>query len=158
MTRQKSLKLALFIVPAVLLMGVFYVQADHAGDYISDPSLYWSVGVNDVGFNGRNTSSEHRYAIENYSSYDLEVTWEWAHKVRLPNGSLFRNISEHGIVTVQAGVDKYDGETKSTNLPGGSYYIDAYTSVDILYQQRRAGHPRRIKYGKASEESSVQNI
>ena len=155
---KRSLKLALFIVPAVLLIGVVYVQADHKSGYIDDPSLYWSVGVNDVGFSGRTSHSEHRYAIENYSKYELEVTWEFAHKVMLPNGSLFRDISEHGTVTVKANTDKYDADTRSTTLPPGSYYIDAYTSVDIKYKKRRAGHSKRIKYAKASEVTSVEDI
>ena len=155
---KRRLKVALLVVPAVLLMGGLYVHAAHRGGYVSDPSLYWSVGVNNVGFSGRTSRSEHRYAIENYSKYDLEVRWEYAHKVRLPNGSLFKDISRHGLVTVKANTDKYAGGTRSTNLPGGSYYIDAYTSVDILYKKKRAGHSKRIKYAKASEVTSVKEI
>ena len=152
------LKVALFVIPAVLLIGVVYVHAAHRGGYISDPSLYYSVGVSNVGFSGRTARSSHSYAIENYSKYDLEVTWEYAHKVMLSNKSLFRDISKHGIVTVKANRDKYAGGTRSTTLPGGRYYIDAYTSVDIKYKKRRAGHSKRIKYAKASEVTSVEEI
>ena len=155
---KRRSKVALFIVPTVLLIGVVYVHAAHKGGYINDPSLYYSVGVNNVGFSGRTASSDHRYAIENYSKYDLEVTWEFAHKVMLPNKSLFRDISKHGTVTVKANRNKYDAGTRSTTLPGGRYYIDAYTSVDIQYKKRRAGHKKRIKYEKASEVTSVQQI
>lgn len=152
------LKVSLCAAPLALLIGAFCVQAAHDGGYIADPSLYWSVGVNNVGFSGRTAHSEHRYAIENYSNYDLEVTWEYAHKVKRPDGSVFRDISRQGTVTVKANTDKYAGGTRSTNLPGGSYSIDAYTSVDIRYKKRRQGHSSRIKYGKAAEESSVQSI
>lgn len=158
MRRKRILKLALFVIPAVLSIGVVYVHADHKGGYIDDPSLYYSVGVNGVGFSGRNAHSDHRYAIENYSKYDLEVTWEFAHKVMLPDKSLFRDISEHDTVTVKANKDKYDADTRSTTVPRGSYYIDAYTSVDIKYKKRRAGHSKRIKYDKASEVTSVHDI
>ena len=113
------------------------------------------MGVSDVGFSGKTAHSDHQYAIENYSKYDLLVTWEFAHKVMLPNKSLFRDISRRGSVTVKANTDKYDGGTRNTDLPPGKYYIDAYASVDILYKKRRAGHKKRIKYEIASEVTSV---
>ena len=152
------LKLALLVILAVSLIGVVYVHAAHKGGYIGDPSLYYSVGVSNVGFSGRTAHSDHRYAIENYSKYDLEVTWEFAHKVMLPDKSLFRDISEHDIVTVKKYKDKYDADTRSTRLPGGKYYIDSYTSVDIKYKKRRAGHSKRIKYDKAPEVTLVHDI
>ena len=155
---QRSLKLALLIVLSVLLIGVVYVHAAHKGGYISDPSLYYSVGVNDVGFSGRTSYSEHRYTVENYSKYDLEVTWEYAHKVMRPNKSLFRDISKHGVVTVKANTDKYDAGTRSTVLTPGRYYIDAYTSIDIKYKKQRARQSKRIKYAKASEVTPVEDI
>ena len=156
MLRQKSLKLMLFVTPAILLIGTLCVYAVHDSDYVGDPSLYYSVGLNGLGFSGRTSNSEHRYAIENYSKYDLEVTWEYAHKIILPNKSLFRDVSKHGIVTVKKYTDKYAAGTRSTTLPPGSYYIDAYTSVDIKYKKRRAGHSKRIKYAKAPDQSSVE--
>ncbi len=155
---KKTLKLALFIAPAVLLMGALCVQAAQKGGYVSDPSLYWSVGINNVRFYGRSSHSEHRYAVENYSTYDLEVTWEYAHKVMRANKTLYEDDSKHGTVIVKAGQDKYDGGSRGVDVVPGFYYIDAYTSVDILYETRRPGIPKRIKFGKISYKTATEEI
>ena len=139
-------------------MGALCVQAAQTGGYVSDPSLYWSVGINDVGFTGRSSHSEHRYAVENYSTYDLEVTWEYAHKVMRANKTVYKDDSDHGPVTVKAGTDKYDGGTRGVSVVPGRYYIDAYTSVDILYKKKRPRIPKRIKYGKIPYKTTVENI
>ena len=79
---------AIFIALVVLLIGVGWVYANHydrAGGWLDIPgdpdSIYWSISIGDVYFAGRNSHSGHSYAIENYTIYELSVTWEFAHKV-----------------------------------------------------------------------------
>ena len=158
MSVKQPLKATLFAALTVLLIGPLCVQAAQKGGYVSDPSLYWSVGINNVRFYGRTSHSEHRYAIENYSTYDLSVTWEYAHKVMRANKTLYKDDSRHGTVTVKAGRDQYAGGSRGVDVVPGRYYIDAYTSVDILCEKRHPGVDRRIKYGKISYKTAPEDI
>ncbi len=148
-----------FVALAVLLIGAVWTYADTTGGYIASPSLYWSVAIYDVYFAGLNSHSGHSYAIENYSDYRLEVAWEYSHKVMRPNGTLYEDDSTHGTFIVKPDQDKYGRGERGVRVMPGRYYLDTYTSIDILYERKRPDIPRRIKYKKlpiVTSETTVQ--
>ena len=112
----------------------------------------------DVGFTGRSSLSRHRYTVENDSNYRLEVSWEYSHKVMNPDGSVNTDDSTFGTTYVNAGGFVHGLGGRGVDLPPGMYYLDTYTSIDILYARKRAGIPRRIKYAKISEVTGLTDI
>ena len=154
----------------ILLIGTAVAYAHHydvAQGYIDLPtstgdqnpgSIYWNIAIGDAYFAGRNSHSGHSYAIENYSNYALSVTWEYAHKVMRPDNTLYENDSEHDTITVNPDRDSYGRGERGVSVVPGSYYLDTYTSVDILYAQRRPNIPKRIKYKKLPIVTSVTTV
>ena len=165
-TSRRFKTTAIFTTLVVLLIGTVCVYANHydrAGGWLDIPgdpdSIYWSISIGDVYFAGRSSHSGHSYAIENYTIYELSVTWEFAHKVYVldeeDNASLYDDATEFDTVII--GKEGSRGkpsesygraELSVANIPRGRYYLDTYTSIDILYEEKRPNIPRRIKYKK----------
>ena len=160
LTLQRFKIAAVFVVLSVLLIGAVVAYADNHTDdgYITDPGLYWFVSIYDVGFTGRSSLSRHRYTVENDSNYRLEVSWEYSHKVMNPDGTVFIDDSTFDTVTVNGGGFVHGLGGRGVDLPIGMYYLDTYTSIDINYQRKRAGIPKRIKYAKIPEVTGLTEI
>lgn len=155
---------AIFTALAILLIGAVVGYADTAGGYITSPSLYWSISIYDVGFTGRNSHSGHSYAIENYSQHRLSVTWEYSHKVMRPDNTLYEDDSIHDTIIIgkqgerHKASDAYGRGERGVSVVPGMYYLDTYTSIDILYVTPPSGTSTRIKYKKLPIVTDVTTI
>ncbi len=158
LTLQRFKTTTVFVALAVLLIGAVVAYADTDEGDITDPDLYWFVSIYDVGFTGRSSLSRHRYTVENDSNYRLEVSWEYSHKVMNPDGTVFIDDSTFDTVTVNGGGFVHGLGGRGVDLPKGKYYLDTYTSIDILYAKKRPGIPKRIKYAKIPEVTGLTDI
>ena len=158
-----------FVGLVALLIGSVGAYAHHyqrAGGWLDIPgdpeSIYWSISLGNVGFTGRSSHSGHSYAIENYTIYELSVTWEFSHKLYVlddeGNASLYGDPTDFDTITIgkegsrgKASESYGRADLRVGNLPKGIYNLDTYTSIDILYETKRPNIPRRIKYKKLSE-------
>ena len=79
---------------------------------------------------------------------------EW----HLNHGSVYENATQFGTVTINADEAPHGLGGRGVSVVPGFYYLDTYTSIDILYAKRRAGHPLRIKYAEIPKVTSVTEI
>lgn len=75
-----------------------------------------------------------------------------------PDKSLYKDDTKFEKITVKGGKDSYGRGERGVKVAKGFYYLDTYTSIDILYEKKRPGIPRRIKSKKLPIVTEVEEI
>lgn len=152
--RLKRFKVTqLFALSAMLIcvMGVFaqaYDTQQVTPGELADTGVYWEIGVGNLDINDDGwTYSDHHYSVDNYSSDEIECDWEFTHRImqlgpgkslkkKMENAAELRSDKLTGFFTIDVGaLGEYRSGVQMAyhdNLPTGTYYIDAYTKMNVL--------------------------
>ena len=152
MLMKKKLKLALFTTLVVLLIGVTFFVVHAAGDPnlrksgsgVTASKVYWDAFVTNTHYSASadKTYSNHGYYVENDGTKDVEVDYEFTHRVMKGTARPIER-KERDTVTVykknhprkknprsSAKTKNYDEEVDW--LKGSDFYIDAYTRLTLI--------------------------
>ena len=138
--RLQSVVLVVLAVLLICTVGAYALETTWG--YNDD--VYWDVTVRDVYRSGNNTYSSHQYYIEN-DKEDVTVTLieqEFKHRVMQTYDDgrsdseriVRRNADMTDTVRIPAGtsaIRDYDHEVDISGLDTGTYYINAYTRINL---------------------------
>ena len=65
-----------------------------------------------------------------------------------PNKTVYKDDTKFEKIIVKGNKDSYGRGERGVKVARGRYYLDTYTSIDILYEKKLPNIPRRIKYKK----------
>ena len=146
------LKVALFTTLVVLLIGVTFFLVHAAGDPnlrksdsgVTESKVYWDAFVTNTHYSksADMTYSNHGYYVENDGTKDVEVDYEFTHRVMQGTDRPIER-KERDTVTVyrknhprkknprsSAKTKNYDEDVDW--LSGTGFYIDAYTRLTLI--------------------------
>lgn len=144
MLNLSRLQGVILLVLAALLFCIAGAYAITTHGYNDD--VYWDVTVDDLEKSGSYTYSYHQFYVENDSDEDVDLTYEFTHRVMRLQPSeemIAKKQPPEGtsdIVTVPRwGLNNDSSASKEKthsayigNLPTGTFYIDAYTRINLL--------------------------
>lgn len=149
----KRFKTTSFIALAALLVcavGAYTVHATHSTDDDGyDRKVYWELSVGHLDKEDGWAYSEHHFYVQNDRDGRIMVEWEFSHKI-LKHGSTDFDLPDDtidGSFTLE-GLDTGSGDdlrqyysslrnTPYDHLPKGSYFLEAYTRLDIKDDKKR---------------------
>ena len=148
MLTSRRFKSTFLIVLAVLLIGAVGAYAlETTWGYNDD--VYWDVTVGNLYRSGDYTYSYHQFYVENDSDGDVDLTYEFAHRViqtftdgradlvkitkkQPPEGtSDIVTVTRWGLNNDSSALKEKTHSADISGLPPGMFYIDAYTRINL---------------------------
>ena len=132
-------------------VGLYTVYATHSADDSGyNRNVYWELSVGHLDKEDGWAYSEHHFYVQNDRTGRIEVEWEFSHKLQehgatnfgLPDDSIDGSFTLDGLDDASSGDDLRQYYSSLRNTPydhlDGSYYLEAYTRLDIKDNRNRS--------------------
>ena len=146
------LKIALFAILAILSIGVTVILVYAAGDPsirksdsgVTASKVYWDAFVTNTHYSrsADRTYSNHGYYVENDGTKDVEVDYEFTHRVMKGTAKPIERKERDSVTVYRKNHPRKQNPRSSvrtrnygenvSHLDGPGYHIDAYTRLTLI--------------------------